>query len=184
MVFALVIGRAAPAIVKTFGSSLGHLATSPPVFNLGDDRIDLSKYTSFPVWYIRLHGIREEPGHLYGEDGPLWSTAITVEQVQELDLDQNIIISGCCFALESDFPRAFLDAGAAAFVGGSGFNFAASSDRVIGADTLARWVTKGLSNGLTIGAAFSLARMRLLLTSWRMADRDARQFELIERSQT
>ena len=179
MVFALVIETAGPAIERTFGSRLGHLATAPPTWG-----IDLSQYTDFPIWYIRLHGLNGSAGRLYAVDGPVWSVALSVDQVRDLDLDQHVIISGCCYALESDFPKAFLDAGASAFIGGSGYNYAAASDRTIGADTLAKWVTKGLSNGLTIGAAFSLARMRLLLTSWRMADRDARQFELIERSQT
>ena len=181
MVFALVIERAAPAIRRTFGSRLSHLETAPPIFHPSNG-IDLSQYVDCPIWYIRLHGINGSPDLLYAENGPLRSVALSVDQVRDLDLDQNVIISGCCYALESDFPKAFLDAGASAFIGGSGENYAAGSARTIGADTLAKWVTKGLSNGLTIGAAFSLARMRLLLTSWRMADRDARQFELIERS--
>ncbi len=180
MVFAFVIERAGQAIEKTFGSNLDHLETSPPI-RLSDGGLDLSQYTGSPIWYIRLHGIAEEPGLRYGEDGPLWVPALSVEQVRDLDLSGTVVISGCCHAVESDFPQAYLDAGAIAFVGGSGFNFAAASDRVIGADTLARWMTKGLSKRLSPTAAYRLARMRLVTTAWRMADRDALQFDFISK---
>ena len=72
-------------------------------------------------------------------------------------------------------------AGARYVVGGSGPNYAAG-ERVIGADKLVRELIAGMQWGWPALRALYIARLKLLATAWRKADRDAMEFRVIERN--
>jgi len=130
--------------------------------------------------YFRLHGLPAVPYQMLGEDmeGNM-APALNLEHLNGVDLGGAVVMIANCYSAESPFVPAFYRAGARAVIAAPGANFAAAGD-VIGSDLLARWVKLGMEAGLSIGRALSVAKMRLLPTAWRAADRDALGFKIME----
>lgn len=143
-----------------------------------------------PLWleghdllYFRLHGMSQAT-IWYGEgEGGALCPAFHVGLLEGVDLDGATVIVANCYGAESAMVQALYRAGAGAVVAGSGRNFAAGS-RVVGADKLAREAIQGLRRGWPVLRALYIARLKLLSTAWRAADRDALEFRVIERSVT
>ncbi len=68
--------------------------------------------------YIRLHGLGDQP-YLYGDPG--LPTALSAEQVREIDLTSRAIFLEGCFGAQ--MADAFLDAGASVVIGNSGITW-------------------------------------------------------------
>lgn len=83
--------------------------TSPPVV-MGS--LDLTKLEGHEMLYIRLHGVEGQP-YLYGDPG--WVTAISVKQIERLNLAGCEVFLEGCFGAQ--FAEAFKKAGALAVVG-------------------------------------------------------------------
>lgn len=165
------------------GKALGLHPISPPertirpwFHNLVDPKPDLL--------YIRLHGSPAVKDIWYDEIVKgVFLPALRTEDIEREDLSGCIVVTGSCFAIESDFPASFMAAGARAFVGGEGANYASVSDRVVGPDRLARWMVVGLKQGWSLKTSLLLAKLAILPWSWREADRDALTFSMIEREE-
>lgn len=148
------------------------------------DEIDLQAAEGADLLYFRLHGIPNEKNVWYtinqlGNYVPAFS--VSQLTAGDLDLSGAVVISGACYGLDSNFPSAFLSAGARAFIGGSGVNFAGvNRERIIGSDRLAMWVSRSLSIGLQPKKALYLARLILIPSIWKSTDRDAVFFEIRE----
>lgn len=167
---------------KAVRAALGVNPVTAPPFKL--ETGDLSQFEGVDVWYIRLHGLEAVKHVWYGEKEPgSWEPAISTDQVEKMDLTNTVVIAGTCYALESDFPASFLVAGARGFIGGSGFNWASTFDRVVGPDRIATWTVRGLEIGLSLPMAFLSAKAVTLFSAWRMADRDALSFQLLTRTE-
>lgn len=151
--------------------------TSPP---LEANILDYSLFEGHDVWYIRLHGHAQIKDVWYGEEVPgAWVPALSSEDIRSMDLTKTLVIAGTCYGLESDFPPSFMAAGAKGFIGGYGFNYASTEERVIGPDRLAAWTIRALKMGASVPLAFWLAKAVTLFSAWRGADRDALGFQLI-----
>lgn len=174
-VFALCTHRSKAAVHKALRVEP---ATAPPIVApSGVLETQAAKDADF--WYFRLHGRQDVPGVWYGEGQKgLWSPALHVDEIDELDLSGKLVVTSTCWAMDSHFPIAFKAAGAD-FIGGYGFNYAAAGGRVIGADKLASSIYRGLRLGFSPARAFRLAKAWLLPTAWRRADRDALAFTLV-----
>jgi len=112
-----------------------------------------------------------------GPDGGL-VPALYIEQLDGLNLSGAVVLLANCYAPDSLFPAAFYRAGARAVFAGAGTNYTAQGATVAGVDLLARWLLRYLQVGLPPDRALRQAKMRLLLTSFRAADRDALAFKL------
>lgn len=169
--FALCTVRTRAAVAKATG---GVYRTCPPMVSAEE----LKPYQGYDLWYIRLHGREDHPDLLYGEQiKGLWTLALGIEDIEDLDLTGVTIISGSCFGLDSNWGPAFLAAGAEEYIAGHGPNFGTVSKRVVGTDLLVSWFLRGKEKGLSTRGALGLAKSRLALTSWRGSDRDALKFE-------
>jgi hypothetical protein len=133
--------------------------------------------------YFRLHGLNEATLWFgEGRDGN-HCLALTDSQIKQADLDGAVAVIGNCYGARSPMVKALYQAGASAVIAGSGENYAAGQ-RVIGADKLAREVIDGLRRGRSVTRALYIARLKLFMTVWRAADRDALEFRVIERRKT
>lgn len=153
---------------------------SPP---MTASEFDVRWLEGHDVLYFRLHGMVDQTVW-YGEGsrGGLY-VALTINQLREPRLGGALVVVANCYAAKSPMIAELYRAGASAVIAGEGPNFAAGR-RVIGADKLAREVIAGLRGGRSIERALRVARMKLLATAWRGADRDALGFRVIERSVT
>jgi len=125
--------------------------------------------------YFKLHGLPSQP-FWYG-DG--WVTAVSAEQLKAADLRGKVVFVANCWLPESPMLAALLAAGARAVIGGSGPNYAGAAG-VTGADLLGAWIRLGLTGGLSISRAFSLARVRVSLGVRTKANKDALTFQIWE----
>jgi hypothetical protein len=135
--------------------------------------------------YLDLHGFEGDRTTLYGGGDCQWTPALRVDQVRGLRLDRSVVVfATSCYFPDSEFLEAFLNAGARAVIAGRGQNFAARR-AVKGAALLGLWLRRGLSWGLSPGAALALAKTRSRLQFGPGAAtsiRDALEFELWPRS--
>lgn len=151
---------------------------SPPVTA---ETLDPAWLEGYDLLYFRLHGL-ENSDNWFGESK--WGTpvlALTPEMLWGVDLSGTVVVVANCYGAQS--PRMIGElytAGARAVVAGRGPNYAAGR-RVIGADKLVREMAKGLRRGWSPSRALYVARLKLLTTAWRAADRDALEFSIIER---
>ncbi len=152
--------------------------TSPPTtiqtFNTAQLQAD--------IIYFRLHGLSQIPGRWFGEDhdGNLIA-AIGREQIQSTVLDGPVVILANCYGASSPMVEDFYQAGASVVIAGSGPNYA-SGQRVTGADLLALEVIKALKNGSTPEEALKLAKLRLIVSAFRMENRDTLEFHIMEKT--
>jgi hypothetical protein len=93
------------------------------------------------------------------------------------------VVIANCYSTHGPLLQAFYDAGAGAVIAAPGENYAAGNV-VLGADLLAKWVILGLRLGLSVERALQLAKTRLILTAWRISDRDTLGFRIISREYT
>lgn len=135
------------------------------------------------VIYFRLHGLPLARGTWYGDGPGGASPAMNADLVRRMSLDGAIVVIANCYGSDDPMVAALYGAGASAVIAGPGRNYA-SGERVIGTDLLVRWLIVGLRLRLGLCGALRLARTRLGLTSYRRADKDALEFQLIARRQT
>lgn len=150
---------------------------SPPMMAV---EFDPGWMEGYDLLYFRLHGFGEATLWFgEGRDGKN-CLALTASQVEQANLDGAVVVIGNCYGAHSPMITALYQAGASAVITGSGPNHAAG-ERVIGADKLVREVINGLRKGRTVARALYIAKLKLLTTAWRAADRDALEFCVIER---
>jgi len=148
--------------------------TSPP---LTANVFDSQWLTGYDLLYFRLHGHKSFPTLMFG-DGQI--PALIAGQIRAADLGGAIVVIANCYGTESPLVQAFYAAGASAVIAGYGPNIAAGN-RVVGTDLLVKWLIRGLQMRLPVKRALAVAKARLLATSWRAADRDAREFTIMRR---
>lgn len=130
--------------------------------------------------YFRLHGTPKVRQVWFGEtDKGGLVAAFDMSNLVGVTLKRSpVVLIANCFGDQSALVQALYDAGASAVIAGDGPNYAAGK-RVIGTDKLASLLLSLLKRGYEIGTAVKLAKARLLLTSWRSADKDAARFRII-----
>ena len=158
--------------------------TSPPL--TAGTVTDL--WTGADFVYIRLHGRPDVPDTWFGQSvGGDVTTALTLDDLHRVS---GVWLLANCYGASSPFVGALYRAGAQAVIAGAGPNYAARS-RVIGADLLARWLRYGLSLGLSVQWALTLAKARTALSYSRAEvngrivcpNADTLAFKLIERAE-
>lgn len=148
--------------------------TSPP-----STHVDIQPETleGYDLLYFRLHGIPNVP-IWFGEDRKGEYPALTAENLSGADLSGSVVVVANCYGSDSPLVCAFYHAGARAVIAGTGSNYA-SGKRVIGTDKLVRSLIRALARGWSLPSALRWAKMSLLATSWRGADRDAYKFQIM-----
>jgi len=163
--------------------------TSPPMVA---HEFDPKELQDRDLIYIRLHGFEDIGDTWFGEDlrGPRlpaslraaaikpWP-ALTREHLNGIDLGGAAVVLANCHGATSPMVPALYRAGAQAVVAGPGPNLAAG-DQVVGTDTLVRWIILAVRCGLSIRRAVRVAKIRLATTAWRVSDRDALGFKIME----
>lgn len=151
--------------------------TSPPCTQESLKGLDMKGYD---LLYFRLHGHESLPDVWFGEteDGSL-IPAFSIDSLAGVSLDGAVVVLANCYGIDSPVIPQLLQIGASAVIAGPGENYAARSGRVVGADKLVQFIIKGLRRGWGARAALNFAKSRLLVTSWRAADRDALEFTLV-----
>jgi hypothetical protein len=151
--------------------------TSPPYTAASFDPAMLCGYDFL---YFRLHGLPQIPRAMYGDqiEGAR-VPALYIEQLTGVNLSGATVLVANCFGATSPFVGAFYRAGAGAVIAGAGPNLAAA-ERVIGTDKLAASLLRYLAAGEAAKTALTRAKLWLLPTIFRAADRDALAFKLME----
>lgn len=153
--------------------------TSPP---LNARLVNGADFEGYDLLYFRLHGVRENVTTWFGEsEQGVIEPALNPHQLRGVDLGGAIVVVANCYGYDTLHRWPFYQVGASAVIAGPGPNYAARN-KVVGADKLVRELIQGLERGLSVERALAGAKRALLFTSWRATDRDARQFEIIERS--
>jgi len=151
--------------------------TSPPMVagNFSPEWLE-----DYDLLYFRLHSLRNRGVKgWFGEGRSGLQFALSETQVLAAELGGAVAVVANCYGGDGDpMIAALYKAGASAVIAGSGPNVAAAR-RVVGTDMLVRWVIRGLEWRMPVAGALQLAKTRLLATSWRESDRDARQFEIV-----
>ena len=173
--FAYVMASGLAAIQQAVG---GFIMTAPPYTAA---TFDPHLLEGCGFLYFRLHGLPQVPRAMFGDgpDGGLFP-ALYVEQLDGLNLGGAVVLLSNCYAPQSLFPAAFYKAGARAVIAGAGENYTGKGAAVVGVDLLARWLLRYLHAGLPLDRALRQAKIRLLPTILRAADRDALAFKLME----
>lgn len=150
--------------------------TSPPM----DDSIFSYKLLEKrDLIYFRLHEFKGFDETWFGDDGEGNSVdALSLQTIMKADLNGAIVIVANCYGSESRLASALKMRGAKAVLAAPGTNYAASN-RVIGFDLLYKWILRGLRLGLDLEKSIKIAKIRLRLTYWRKADKDALNFEIL-----
>jgi hypothetical protein len=174
--FSLCSARAQETVQKAMGAGL--VFAAPPIASYSGI-LSTEAARQADLLYFRLHGSPDQRVMWYGEEiKDRWTPALHASEVDGLDMRGQLVLAGTCWGMTSAFVGAFTSAGAD-FIGGYGFNYAASStSRVIGTDKLAEGVLAGLKLGLSHAGALRYGKTRLLATAWRRADRDALRFTM------
>lgn len=136
------------------------------------------------IIYFRLHGLPMIPTRWFGEDDDnALIPALRLEQIQGWQLSAApVVIVANCYGAESPMAQAFYTIGARAVIVGGGPNYAGTED-VYGADLLAHFLIIGLKAGNEPAKALQMAKLRLLPGVLHLADRDALEFKILEKSQ-
>ena len=152
--------------------------TSPP---MTVSTIEAALWQQADLMYFRLHGQRGVTGLWYGElpDGSL-TPALDIRDGIKTSMIGTVVVIANCYAYDDSSLQGFYRAGVEAVIAGAGQNWAAQGDEVVGTDLLVRWIAKGLRMGLPARGALGLAKSVLWLTRYRLADRDAREFQIVE----
>ena len=155
--------------------------TSPP---WTADLLVPERLQGYDLLYFRLNGLPDLPNTWFGQ-GPRGGLvpALHKEHLDALEPDGlggAVVVLANCYGAGSPMVREVYQAGASAVMAGYGPNWGAA-DRLVGTDLLVRWVILSLRTGFSAARALQLAKMRLAMSAWRAADRDAMQFTLIER---
>lgn len=119
--------------------------------------------------YIDLHGDPGEPDWLFA-DG---ERVLHISDVGDLPMDL-VVFTTTCHLAQTSFYDVFRRG---ALVCGDGINYGLR-DRAIGAPLLALWFRRWYERTWDVSRSLALARMRVALTAWRSADRDALQFRV------
>ncbi len=142
--------------------------------------IDLKKAEGCGFLYFRLHGLPNIPTSWFGEgERHEHVEALSARNLDGVDLTGAVVLLANCYGSDSPLVAEFYKAGAQAVVAGPGPNMAGAR-RVIGTDKLAQFFLYGLRRGWTVDRALQFAKVRLQLTRWRRADRDALEFQIME----
>lgn len=119
--------------------------------------------------YIDLHGRPDDPEWLYAED----QRVLHVRDVE--DLPQRVVFATTCYLPQTEFYDALRRR--STLICGDGENYGLR-DRAIGAPLLALWFRRVYEKTYDIDLSLRIAKFRVALTAWRMADRDALEFKI------
>lgn len=121
--------------------------------------------------YIDLHGRPDQPKWLFA-DG---KRVIGYQQIQNYARGK-VIFATTCYLPGTAWYDTLRDGNV--LVSGRGKNYGSDGERAIGAQLLALWFRRMLELGMSPESALRCAKFRVVLTSWRRADRDALSFEI------
>ena len=174
LIFAYCTAPAKEAVARAVGVEP---YTSPPWMAT---RFDLSLLIGNDLLYFRLHQAGAFTDLWLGEkeDGGL-VPALRADQLEGLDIGSPVVLIANCYGDEGPFVPAFYRAGARAVIAAPGPNWAAGN-MVIGTDLLAKWLIWGLRHRWPVQRALTMAKLRLMATAWRVSDRDALEFKIME----
>lgn len=129
--------------------------TFPPLtLNQFDPRV----LEGYDILYFHLHGLPNQ-SYWYGDR---MLTAMSVVKVLEARLKSGcVVFAANCHGRGSKMESAFLQAGAGAFVAGSGTNYAVRFGVVRGADLLGAHFVRALLSGCNVAAALAVAKQRI-----------------------
>lgn len=151
--------------------------TSPPT-TAGDFQAEwLSGHN---LIYFRLHGVGQVYGTWFGEGLKRnLMPALDKRHIDAANLGGAVVILANCYGSTSPMVQELYQAGASCVIAGPGQNMAAGN-RVIGTDKLARSVITAMRRGWPVKRALQWAKAQLLTTFWRVSDRDALGFRIME----
>jgi len=147
--------------------ALSEPLTCPPAL---ETEYLLSRWGPADFIYVDLHGRQGVRSKLYAQGQGVWH----VKQTRSLP-GGKIVFFTTCHLPQTKFVEALSDNWLAM---GRGENWG-TRRRAVGAQLLALWMRRFLQAGLSPRKAFLASKARLVLTSWRRADRDALQFVLV-----
>ncbi len=157
--------------------------TSPPTFAR---EVQPEWFAGYDFIYLDLHGLVSS---VYLYSGPeAERAALSLETVRAMALGGAVVFATTCYLPQTQFPAAFLAAGASAVIAGDGPNYGGRT-RLTGAQTLAQLVLRFMERGLVASAALARAKralqgnMRLRLFQARETQ-DALDFQILSREQT
>jgi hypothetical protein len=169
-VFAYCIPRAAESVRAATGVT--------PYTSLPWTSAALGRLPGADLLYFRLHGAEALRGIWFGEDGDGGMIpALEAHNIRGADLRGAVAVVANCYGANDPLVQLLYQVGARAVIAGEGPNMAAGNN-IIGTDLLVRWFR--LSMHLGPAWALRIARARLLATGWRVADRDALAFRIID----
>jgi len=161
------------------------IVSSPPLFA---SHILPEFLEGYDLLYLDLHGLPQS-GFLYTQTyNKAGDFALNFQTVRRADLDGTVVVATTCYLPETPFVNAFLHAGAAAVIGGSGANYG-SRRRLSGAQALAKHVIRNLQRDVAPAAALGRAKKRLRRDKRRMilertATKDALAFKLFTKQES
>ena len=155
--------------------------TSPP-WTADLLRADLLR--GHDLLYFRLHGWPSAPFAWWGEGlGGQFMQALrrgTLLELRPGGLRGATVVVANCHGAESPMLADLYAAGAETVIAGYGPNLAGRTG-VAGTDRLVQWVIRLMRRGWDARRALGGAKVRLALSAWRAADRDAMGFKIMEK---
>lgn len=161
--------------------------TSPP---LTIDSFNPARLEGYGLLYFRLHGFegieawfgeglqRDLSPQLRALAIKRWP-ALTRAHLEKVNLGGAVVIVANCYGSTSPMVRELYEAGASTVIAGPGPNMAAARI-VVGTDKLARSIITAMRRGWQVVRALQWAKTQLLTTFWRLPDRDALEFKIME----
>jgi len=119
--------------------------------------------------YIDMHGRLDQPKWLFAGSKRI----IASEQIKNYAKGK-VIFATICDLTGTAWFDALRDGNVLVY--GNGKNYGSVGERATGAQLLALWFKRFLEHGMSPESALKCAKLRVALTSWRKADRDALSF--------
>ena len=136
---------------------------------------DVRKLSQAQVGYFNVHGI-EDGGEWYGqrdplenESGPDYPIALRPEDIERLTTAPGIVYCEACYgghifekAQNESIVLTMLSKGVLAFIGSTTISYGSVTTPLIGADLLGYLILKNIRDGLSIGSAFTKAKVEFV----------------------
>ncbi len=127
--------------------------------------------------YVRLHGVATVTVWFGEDENDNMIPALNRSIVRAADMTGSVVLVANCYGDQLPLVDDFYHSGAEAVIVAGGDNYAAGR-RVIGTDKIAKNMIKSLKRGVGPKRALRNAKIRMIPTLWRYADRDALGFKI------